>query len=68
MILDSDAALHVPTSDDPHWAETNFFGFYVPQLNLNCGVYVLCRTNLGVALSTIHMCSRRAYSHWEGQF
>ena len=68
MILDSDAALHVPTSDAPHWAETNFFGFYVPQLNLNCGVYVLCRTNLGVALSTIHMCSRRAYSHWEAEY
>ena len=68
MIIDNDASLHAPTSEDPHWAETNFFGFYVPEINLNCGVYVLCRTNLDVVLSTIHMCSRRARAHWEAEY
>lgn len=68
VITPEDASLHRPTSEDPTWAETNFFGFYVPELNLNCGVYVLLRTNLGVAVSTIHMCSRRADAHWEADF
>ena len=52
MITDVDAHLHKP-NDDPAWAETNYFGFYVPERNLNCGVYALWRPNLGVVLSTI---------------
>lgn len=68
VITPEDAKLHPPTSDDPTWAETNFWGFYVPELNLNCGVYGLFRPNLGVALSTICMNSRRAYAHWEAEY
>ena len=68
MITAADASLHAPTSDDPTWAETNFWGFYVPELNLNCGVYALFRPNLGVALSTVCMNSRRAYAHWEADY
>src|SRR3990170_4444897 len=58
VITAADASLHQPTSDDPTWAETNFFGFYVPELALNCGVYTLFRANLGVGLSTICMNSK----------
>jgi hypothetical protein len=68
MITPEDAALHTPTSDDPTWAETNFFGFYVPEAKLNCGVYALFRPNLGVALSTVCMNSKRAYTHWEADY
>jgi hypothetical protein len=68
VITPADAALHVPTSDDPTWAETNFWGFYVPELKLNCGVYALFRPNLGVALSTVCMNSRRTYAHWEADY
>ncbi len=68
MINPEDASLHEPSSNDPHWAETNFFGFYVPELNMNCGVYALFRTNLNVGLSTIHLCSRRAKAHWEAEY
>lgn len=68
MISPSDASLHRPTSDDPTWAETNFFGFYVPELNLNCGIYALVRTNLGVALSTICLNSGRAYHYWDADY
>ena len=68
MIKPEDASLHPPTSDDPTWAETNFFGFYVPEINLNCGVYALFRPNLGVALSTVCLNSRRAYTHWDADY
>lgn len=68
MITPEDASLHPPTSDDPTWAETNFFGFYIPEVNLNIGLYALFRANLGVALSTVCMNSRRAYAHWEAEY
>ena len=68
MITAADASLHQPTSDDPTWAETNFFGFYVPELALNCGVYTLFRANLGVGLSTICMNSRRVRAPWEADY
>jgi hypothetical protein len=68
MIQALDGSLHQPTSDDPTWAETNFFGFYVPELKMNCGIYALFRTNLGVAISTVCLNSRRAYAHWEAEY
>ena len=68
VITAADASLHAPTSDDPTWAETNFFGFYVPQLQLNCGVYTLFRANLGVGLSTICMNSKRVRAPWEADY
>jgi len=68
VITAADASLHTPTSDDPTWAETNFFGFYVPDLGLNCGVYTLFRANLGVGLSTICMNSKRVRAPWEADY
>jgi hypothetical protein len=67
MITDVDAHLHKPT-DDPAWAETNYFGFYVPERNLNCGVYALWRPNLGVVHSTICLNSKRTTHYWETDY
>lgn len=68
MIQASDAALHPPTSDDPLWAETNYFGFYLAEADLNVGVYALFRPNQEVALSTVTMNSRRTAVHWEAEY
>lgn len=68
MITPDDAQFHTPTSDDPTWAETNFWGFYVPEAELNVGVYGLFRTNLGVGLSTICMNSRRVRAPWDADY
>jgi hypothetical protein len=68
MIKPQDASLHPPESDDHTWAETNFFGFYVPEAHLNIGLYVLLRPNLGTALSTVCMNSRRTKVHWEAEY
>jgi hypothetical protein len=32
MIQDKDAELHPAPADDPLWAETNYFGFEVPDV------------------------------------
>lgn len=53
MITDQDQYFHTPASDDPYWAETNYFGFYVPEEPLHVNVYVLTRQNLGAVLSSI---------------
>ncbi len=68
MITEKDAQLHVPGSDDPAWAETNYFGFYVPERGINCGVYALWRPNLGVILSTVVINSRKTTRYWEADY
>lgn len=53
MITEQDMYFHTPTSDDHYWAETNYFGFYVPEAAIHVNVYVLTRQNAGVVLSSI---------------
>lgn len=31
MITEKDMYFHTPSSDDPYWAETNYFGFTSPR-------------------------------------
>lgn len=68
MIKPEDADFHTPTSDDPTWAETNFFGFYIPEVPLNVGVYALFRPNVGVVISTVAMNSRFVDKPWEADY
>ncbi len=53
MITDQDVFFHPPTSDDPTWAETNYFGFYLPGEPLHVSVYVQAKPNLGAVLSSV---------------
>ncbi|MEH6639118.1 MAG: hypothetical protein V7717_07600 [Porticoccaceae bacterium] len=53
MITEQDMYFHQPTSDDHYWAETNYFGFYLPEEALYVNVYVLTRKNASVVLSSI---------------
>ncbi len=68
MIRDEDVHFHTPDSGASNWAETNFFGFYSAEANLNIGVYALFRTNLGIVSSTICMNSGFARAPWEADF
>lgn len=68
MIKPEDADFHKPTSDDPRWAETNFFGFYVPEVPLNIGVYALFRQNVGVVISTVAINSRFVEAPWQADY
>lgn len=53
MITEQDMYFHPPTSDDPTWAETNYFGFYVAEEGIHVGAYVQAKPNLGAVLSSI---------------
>jgi hypothetical protein len=50
------------------WAETNYFGFEIPEVPMHVGLYALFRPNLGVVNSAIFVNSRRVTSSWEADF
>jgi hypothetical protein len=66
MITPADASLHSPAGRD--WAETNFWSFQIPDENLNGAVYTLIRAQHGIALSSVHINSRRTRVHWEAEY
>lgn len=71
MIRPEDAQFHAPTSADPLWAETNYFGLYAGQDTdrpLNIGLYGLFREPLGVVGSTVSVNSRRVTAPWEAEY
>lgn len=68
MILDSDAEFHDPDKDKLNWAETNYFGFYNVEENLNIGVYALFRTNLRTVNATICMNSGFSATPWQADY
>lgn len=71
MIRPEDAQFHPPTSDDPLWAETNYFGLYAAQdtaAPVNIGVYGLFREPLGIASSTVSVNSRRVTTPWTAEY
>jgi hypothetical protein len=53
MITERDVQYHPAPDGNPEWAESNFFGFYIPEKNL-CGcIYVLTRQQLGVTFGEV---------------
>jgi hypothetical protein len=68
VITAADASLHTPDSDNPMWAETNFFGFAIPEANMNGHIYMLFRPNQGVCLTTVAINSRRCLTPWDAEF
>ncbi|MGT2476614.1 DUF7064 domain-containing protein [Paraburkholderia terrae] len=68
MIKAEDAQFHAADADKPNWAETNYFGFYSAEANINVGVYALFRPNLGIVNSTISINSRRAMTPWHADY
>jgi hypothetical protein len=49
VIRPEDAQFHPPSTDDPLWAETNYFGLYAAQdtdAPINIGIYGLFREPL----------------------
>ncbi|TQL51346.1 DUF7064 domain-containing protein [Ornithinicoccus hortensis] len=68
MIRPEDAQLHEPTTDDPLWGETNYFGFYLPEPAMNIGVYTLWRTNTGVINTNVSVNSQRVQAPWEADY
>ena len=67
-VTPADAFFHRPRYRDPTWTETNWFGFFVPEARLRGSVYVLFKTNLGVARSAVLVYSTPAASALDVDF
>src|SRR6202008_1041101 len=57
-----------PSAPHHSWAETNYWGFFVPDAGLMVNVYALFRTNVGVVQTMVAMHSGKAISVWEGDY
>ena len=68
MIRPEDAQFHPSPNNDRMWAETNFFGFEIPDAGMHGAVYALFRPNLDVVNSFVVLNSRRVQSAWETDF
>ncbi len=71
VIRPEDCQFHAPTSDDPLWAETNYFGLFAGQDTnrpMNIGLYGLFREPLGVVGSTVSVNSRKVIAPWEADY
>ena len=53
-ISNEDIDFHEPTAPlSPHWAETNFFSFHIPEENITAHVCTMNKTVLGVTLAEV---------------
>jgi hypothetical protein len=71
VIRPEDAQFHPPTSADPLWAETNYFGLYAAQdtsAPISIGVYGLFREPLGVVSSTVSVNSKKVALPWAADY
>jgi hypothetical protein len=68
MIGPDDAEFHQPTSDDPLWGETNYFGLYVAEVPMNIGVYGLFRANVGTVVTNVSVNSGQVRMPWAADY
>lgn len=57
MIKDTDIEFHTPDNADYLWAETNYFGFSIPEEKIMGSVYVVIREGLGVMSADVSIWS-----------
>jgi hypothetical protein len=58
-LTDQDDLWHEPVSADPHWTETSYWGFYVPERNVSVTLYNMWRKNLGLVASRVWVWDHR---------
>jgi hypothetical protein len=60
----ADDGFHRPADPSPHWTETAWFGFQVPERGLAGTVYALFRPNLGVASLAVYVWDGSDHEPW----
>lgn len=53
MIFPEDVEFHTPIPTPVDWAETNFFGFYIPNQRIMGSIYTVARPGVGACVSDI---------------
>jgi hypothetical protein len=60
----ADDHFHSPTDADPHWSETAWFGFAVPERRIAGTIYPLFRQNLGTCSVAVYVWDDRSHEPW----
>lgn len=67
-VTPADDRLHPARDADPHWSETAWFGFSVPERALGGSVYALFRPNLGVCALSVYVWDAGAHEPWRVRY
>lgn len=65
MITAADFDFHPRDPDDPHWTETLFVIFSVPEEGISGNLYVLARPNRGICHSSIEIHRGMCFHPWQ---
>jgi len=65
MITADDFKFHPRDPADPHWTETIFVIFSVPEAGVSGNLYVLARPNLGICHSSIEIHKGMCFHPWQ---
>lgn len=64
-LTEADDLLHKPTSDDPYWTETVWFGVHAAGRGVGMNLYPLTRTNLGIIALGLYVWEQGAEETWQ---
>jgi hypothetical protein len=60
MIVQDDLKFHTPADVDHQWAETYWFGLYIPEENIYGWVYMVFRAGTGAMLCDVEFINRKS--------
>jgi hypothetical protein len=60
MMKDEDVRFHTPATPPPDWAETGYFNFYIPEINLIGFIYIVHRAGVGATVADIEIMNKRS--------
>lgn len=68
MITEADLQFHTPTDVDHEWAETYWFGLYVPEANLYGWVYMVFRAGTGAVMCDVEFVDRKSTYMYDARY
>lgn len=68
MITEKDLAFHTPANVDREWAETYWFGLYVPEENLYGWVYMVFRAGIGTMTCDVEFIDRKSSRAYDSRY
>lgn len=68
MIIDDDIQFHTPADVDHAWAETYWFGLYVPEQNLYGWVYMVFRAGTGAVMCDVEFIDTKSREMFDARY
>lgn len=68
MIIQEDIGFHTPVDVDHRWAETYWFGLYVPEANLYGWVYMVFRAGTGAVMCDVEFIDTNSRDMFDARY